>query len=82
VKKTELKKENELKELKELQANTKQIVKSTKGAKNLEKILEVAKELDIKHISFWGSSEDNLEKRPLSEKRALLDIYKRYLKNY
>jgi len=50
------------------------------GAKNLEKILEVAKELDIKHISFWGSSEDNLKKRPLSEKRALLDIYKRYFK--
>ena len=35
--KTELEKENELKELKELQANTKQTVKNTKGAKNLEK---------------------------------------------
>ncbi|MEA3273652.1 MAG: polyprenyl diphosphate synthase [Patescibacteria group bacterium] len=50
------------------------------GAKNLEKILEVVKELDIKYLSFWGSSEDNLRKRPLSEKRALLDIYRRYFK--
>ncbi len=50
------------------------------GAKNLEKILEAAKELNIKYVSFWGSSEDNLRKRPFREKRALLDIYKRYFK--
>jgi undecaprenyl diphosphate synthase len=50
------------------------------GAKNLEKILEAAKAEGIKFISFWGSSEDNLEKRPFLEKRALLDIYERYFK--
>jgi undecaprenyl diphosphate synthase len=50
------------------------------GAKNLEKILEAAKELNIKYVSFWGSSEDNLKKRPLNEKKALLDIYRRYFK--
>jgi undecaprenyl diphosphate synthase len=29
---------------------------------------------------MWGSSMDNLTKRPLSEKKALVDIYKRYFK--
>ena len=50
------------------------------GAKNLEKILEVAKECGVRYLSFWGSSEDNLKKRPLREKQALLDIYKRYFR--
>lgn len=50
------------------------------GAKNLEKILEVAHNWGIKYLSFWGSSLDNLNKRPLAEKKALLDIYKRYFK--
>lgn len=49
------------------------------GAKNTEKIIERAKELNIQYLSFWGSSEDNLAKRPFSEKKALLEIY---LKNF
>jgi undecaprenyl diphosphate synthase len=48
------------------------------GAKNLEKIVEEANELGVKYLTFWGSSIDNLKKRPLREKKALLDIYKRY----
>ena len=50
------------------------------GAKNLEKVLDAALEWGIKCIAFWGSSMDNLKKRPLEEKAALFDIYKRYFK--
>ncbi|MBU2025266.1 undecaprenyl diphosphate synthase family protein, partial [Patescibacteria group bacterium] len=50
------------------------------GAKNLEQILEAAKENNIKYISFWGSSEDNLRKRPFLEKKELLKIYQKYFK--
>jgi len=48
------------------------------GAKNLEKLVSFALEKGIHCLSFWGSSLDNLKKRPFEEKRALLDIYKRY----
>ena len=48
------------------------------GAKNLEKVLKANLDLGVKYITFWGSSLDNLQKRPLREKRALLDIYRRY----
>ncbi len=48
------------------------------GAENLKNILKVVKKLGIKHVSFWGSSLDNLIKRPLLEKRELLRIYKQY----
>jgi undecaprenyl diphosphate synthase len=51
-----------------------------KAAQNLEHILRMAFDLGIKHFTFWGSSVDNLKKRPFAEKRALLDIYKRYFK--
>lgn len=49
------------------------------GAKNTEKIIERAKKLHIQYLSIWGSSEENLSKRPLVEKKALLEIY---LKNF
>lgn len=51
-----------------------------KAAQNLEHILRAAFDLGIRYFTFWGSSVDNLKKRPLAEKRALLDIYKRYFK--
>lgn len=50
------------------------------GAKNLEKLVSFALKKGIRCLSFWGSSLDNLKKRPFNEKRALLDIYKRYFK--
>ena len=46
------------------------------GTKHLEDLLETASKEGIKYFSFWGSSEDNLEKRPFLEKKALLRIYK------
>jgi undecaprenyl diphosphate synthase len=48
------------------------------GAKNTEKLVRFALENGINCITFWGSSLDNLTKRPLREKQALLDIYSRY----
>lgn len=48
------------------------------GAKNTEKIIERARELGVRVFSFWGSSVENMTKRPFEEKRALLGIYEEY----
>ena len=48
------------------------------GADIIEEITKEALNLGIKCLSFWGSSADNLQKRPLEEKRALLNIYEKY----
>ena len=48
------------------------------GAENFEKLINYSLKKGIKCLSIWGSSIDNLTKRPLEEKRALLDIYTRY----
>jgi undecaprenyl diphosphate synthase len=48
------------------------------GAENFEKIISYSLKKGIECLSIWGSSIDNLTKRPLEEKKALLDIYKRY----
>jgi undecaprenyl diphosphate synthase len=50
------------------------------GAKMIEKLLETANKKGINCLSIWGSSIDNLTKRPLAEKKALLDIYSRYFR--
>jgi len=50
------------------------------GAKNLEKLTRYCLKKGVNCLSFWGSSIDNLTKRPLSEKMALLDIYERYFR--
>ncbi|MFA5926458.1 MAG: polyprenyl diphosphate synthase [Parcubacteria group bacterium] len=48
------------------------------GAKNLEIVLRENFDLGVKYITFWGSSLDNLQKRPWREKKALLEIYRKY----
>lgn len=48
------------------------------GARNLEKVLRENLDLGVKYITFWGSSMDNLQRRPWKEKKALLDIYRKY----
>jgi undecaprenyl diphosphate synthase len=48
------------------------------GAKNFEILIKAALRRKIKCLSIWGSSMDNLLKRPISEKRALLKIYGDY----
>jgi len=50
------------------------------GAERIEELVRKALEMKIKNISFWGSSIDNLKKRPLLEKKALLGIYEKYFK--
>ncbi len=50
------------------------------AAENLEHIVDTARELGVEYMTLWGSSLENLEKRPLAEKKALLDIYKTFFK--
>ncbi|MDP3957447.1 MAG: polyprenyl diphosphate synthase [bacterium] len=50
------------------------------GAKNTEKLVREAQRLGIREISFWGSSLENLTKRPVVESQALLRIYETYFK--
>lgn len=50
------------------------------GAQNTEKLIREARAIGIKEISFWGSSLENLSKRPLMERQALLRIYEIYFK--
>ncbi|MEK9173981.1 MAG: polyprenyl diphosphate synthase, partial [Patescibacteria group bacterium] len=48
------------------------------GAKNTEVLIKKAHQLGIRELTFWGSSLENLKKRPLDETRALLRIYETY----
>jgi len=48
------------------------------GAANLEKLIRKAHEMKIYALSFWGASLENLVRRPLEERRALLRIYEQY----
>lgn len=50
------------------------------GAVNTEKLVREAQRLGIREISFWGSSLENLTKRPVLESKALLRIYETYFK--
>ncbi len=48
------------------------------GAENTERLIREAHRLGIREISFWGSSIENLRKRPIAESRALLRTYATY----
>lgn len=50
------------------------------GAKTLEKILQKAWEMKIPYFTFWGSSLDNIIKRPKEEVKVLLSLYQKYFK--
>jgi undecaprenyl diphosphate synthase len=50
------------------------------GAKNTENITREALKMGIKCLSFWGSSLENLKKRPLRERQELLRVYEKYFK--
>ncbi|MEI7749515.1 MAG: polyprenyl diphosphate synthase [Candidatus Moraniibacteriota bacterium] len=45
------------------------------GAKTMKELIQVARDLGIRELSFWGSSLDNLKKRPLKENREMLRVY-------
>ncbi len=48
------------------------------GAKRFEEIVNKGFECGVKTLTFWGSSMDNLTKRPVVEKKALLEVYEEY----
>jgi undecaprenyl diphosphate synthase len=48
------------------------------GAENTEELLRKALRMGIKCLSMWGSSRENLVKRPLRESRELLRVYEEY----
>lgn len=50
------------------------------GALNTERLVREAHRLGVQEISFWGSSLENLTKRPVLESKALLRIYETYFK--
>jgi len=50
------------------------------GAKNLERILEKAWEMEIPYFTFWGSSLDNILKRSKKEVKTFFSLYKKYFK--
>lgn len=60
------------------QRNLQPWVGHEEGAKNTENLLRRALKKGVKCFSLWGSSLENLTKRPLAEKRALLRIYEEY----
>jgi undecaprenyl diphosphate synthase len=47
-----------------------------KGAESLDMLMDVIVELNIPYLSFWGSSKDNLIKRPKAEVKFLLNMFK------
>ncbi len=49
------------------------------GAKNTEALIREARRLGIREVSIWGSSMENMAKRPLREKQELLRIWQTYL---
>lgn len=51
------------------------------GAKNTEKLIRKSFKIGVRCLSFWGSSLENLKKRPLQERVALLGIYEKYFKD-
>ncbi len=48
------------------------------GAKIIEGLTKKARDIGIKYISFWGSSEENMKKRSLKERNELIKIYEKY----
>ncbi len=52
------------------------------GAKNLERILKKTWEMKIPYFTFWGTSADNVTKRPKEEVRVLFSIFRKYFKKF
>lgn len=50
------------------------------AADNLEHIMRRAQDHGVKYLTLWGSSRENLMKRPIREKAELLRIYSEYFK--
>ncbi len=51
-----------------------------KGAETLEVLLRAIYQTEVDHFTVWGSSRENLTKRPLREKKELLAVYATHFK--
>ncbi len=47
-----------------------------KGSEILDELVDVLVKYDITHMTFWGSSKDNMTKRAKEEVKYLLEIFK------
>ncbi|HWQ59710.1 MAG TPA: polyprenyl diphosphate synthase [Candidatus Fimivivens sp.] len=45
------------------------------GANTMKELIRAARDFGIRELSLWGSSLDNLKKRPMEETREMLRIY-------
>ncbi|NTW30341.1 MAG: di-trans,poly-cis-decaprenylcistransferase [Candidatus Moranbacteria bacterium] len=45
------------------------------GVKTMKELIKAARDLGVRELSLWGSSLENLKKRPMDESRELLRIY-------
>ncbi len=52
------------------------------GAQRIEELASAARDMGITHLSFWGSSMENLTKRPLLERKALMNVYENISRNH
>lgn len=50
------------------------------GANTMKELIRAARDLGIRELSLWGSSLDNLKKRPLEETREMLRIYSEHFR--
>ncbi len=50
------------------------------GAKNTEKLVKTAFDMDVKCFSLWGGSWANLTERPKREIKALFGVYEHYFR--
>jgi undecaprenyl diphosphate synthase len=48
------------------------------GAQRIEEIAKKAREIGVQYLSLWGSSKENMQKRSLQERKALVEVYRRY----
>lgn len=50
------------------------------GAENSEALIRESRRLGVREFSLWGSSIENIEKRPVAEKRELLRVYSEHFR--
>ncbi len=49
------------------------------GARRLRELLTTAFDMGVTHVTLWGSSRENLQKRPEVERNALYEVYTKAL---
>ncbi len=52
------------------------------GARQMRALITAAFDAGATHVTLWGSSRENLTKRPVAERRALFTVYRRALQAF